>query len=117
MCNFSISPRAPTCALGFEANSPNYSISLLKALMHLRSNFMDYTGHVATEDGGPLLDEDSSLLHVAIQRVDGDGNVTDDEFVGTGGRHRCFAHLQGTIGFVEPRGSVRLRFLVSFNHT
>ena len=63
---------------------------------------MNFAGNIATEDGRPLLDEDADILHVAVEWIDGDGSVSNDEFVRTSGRHGCFAYLQGGIGFAEP---------------
>lgn len=89
-----------------SANVPDDAISFLKAL-RVRSHFIYLAGHVTAEDGGPLLDKDARVLHVAVERVDGDGSILHDELAGTGRRQWGVAHVQGCVGFHEPCGLIR----------
>jgi hypothetical protein len=83
-----------------SANLPNDAISFLEAL-HTRSHFIDLTGYIAAEDGGPLMDKDARVLHVAIQRVDGDGSILDDDLTGTYGGHWGILHLKRSASLDE----------------
>ena len=99
-----------------STNLPDDAISFLKAL-RVRSHFIHLAGHVTAEDGRPLLDEDAGVLHMAVERVDGDGSILHDELAGTGRGQWGFAHLQGDVGFDEPCGLIlrcRHSFFLSF---
>lgn len=63
---------------------------------------MHDAGNVAAEDGGPLLDEDTDILHVGVERVDGDGGVLDDNLAGTSGGQRGVTDFEGSTGLGEP---------------
>lgn len=87
---------------------PNNTIANLEAFMHIGSNLVDHASHVAAKNGRPLLDKDTSGLHVAVQGVDGNGGISDNEFVGPGGWHGSLAHLERSAGLVEPGGPVQV---------
>ena len=89
-----------------STNLPNDAISFLKAL-RVRSHSIHLTGHVTAEDGGPLLDKDAGVLHMAVEWIDGDGGILHNELTGTGRGQRGITHLQGGVGFDEPCGSIR----------
>lgn len=63
---------------------------------------MHDTGDVAAEDGGPLLDEDADILHVGVERVDGDGGILDDDLAGASGGQRSVTDFERSSGFGEP---------------
>ena len=99
-----------------STNLPDDAISFLKAL-RVPSHFIHLAGHVTAEDGGPLLDEDAGVLHMAVERVDGDGSILHDELAGTGRGQWGVAHLQGGVSFDEPCGLIlrcRHSFFLSF---
>lgn len=62
---------------------PNDSISFLKALC-VWSHLKHLASHVTAKDGRPLLDEDTGVLHMAVERIDSDGSVPHDELPRTG---------------------------------
>lgn len=88
---------------------PNDAVANLEELLNIGSDLVNHTSHVATKYGWPLLDKDARCLHVAVKWVDGNGRVPDDEFVGSGGRHGSFAHLERSAGLEEPSGLVQVR--------
>lgn len=53
---------------------PNDTISLPEPI-HAGTDLVHLAGDIAAKDGRPLLDEDAAVLHVTVQRVDGDGGV------------------------------------------
>ena len=96
------------CHDGWAMSLPNDAVANLEALMNIGSDFVNHTSHIAAKDGGPLLDKDTGGLHVAVQRVDGNGSVPDDEFFGSGSRHGSFAHLERSTGLEQPGGLVQV---------
>ena len=94
------------CVLKGVLYIPNDAIADLEAAMHIGSDFVDLASHVTAKDCRPLLDKDARALHVGVQRVDGNGGVSDDEFVRPGGRHGSLTHLESSVGLVQPRGLV-----------
>ena len=54
-------------------------IALLEAI-HAGAELVYLAGDVAAKDGRPLLDEDTSVLHVTVERVDGDSGILHNDF-------------------------------------
>lgn len=79
---------------------------------------MHLAGYIAAEDRRPLLDEDARVLHVAIERVDGDGGVLDNDLSGASCGQWGAVDFQGCAGLDEPCGLIRrlghFLFLVCF---
>lgn len=73
-------------------NIPNYAIPFLEAF-NVISNFIHLAGDITTEDGGPLLHEDTGVLHMTIERVDSNRGVFNDEFSWTSCGQRSISHL------------------------
>ena len=88
-----------------STNLPDDAISFLEAL-RIRSHLIHLAGNVATEYRRPLLDEDARVLHMAVERVDGDGGILHDKLAGTGRWQWYVVHLQGIVGFDEPCGLI-----------
>ena len=62
---------------------PNDTISLPEAI-HAGTDRVHLADDVAAKDGGPLLDKDAAVLHVTVERVDGDGGVLHNVFLSAG---------------------------------
>lgn len=73
-------------------NIPNYPIPFLEAF-NTTSHFIHLTGNIATEDGGPLLHEDTGVLHMTVERVDSNRGVLNDKFSWTRCGQRSISHL------------------------
>ena len=86
-------------------NQPNNTIFFLETI-HVETNLVDLPGDVAANDSGPLLDENPSVLHVAVEWVNGDGGVLHDDFSSAGFGYWGVADLEGGVGFVKPCGLV-----------
>jgi hypothetical protein len=80
--------------------SPDDTISLLEPL-HALSYFMNKSGYIAAEDGGPLLHEDTVVLHVVVERIHSHSGVLHNNLAWTGGGHGRFADLTGCRGCRE----------------
>jgi len=89
-------------------NKPDNTISFLEAI-HTVAYLIHLAGHIAAKDGGPLLHEDAVVLHVAVQRVDGDSGVLDDDLAGASGGHGSVADAEWCAGGIEVRGAVLRR--------
>ena len=59
-------------------DSPNDTISLLEAI-HARSDLIHLASDITAEDGRPLLDEDTGVLLVPVERVDSNCVVLDHD--------------------------------------
>ena len=86
-------------------NLPDDAISFLKAL-RVRANLIHLASYVTAEDSGPLLDEDADVLHMAVERVDGDGSILYNELSGTGYGQWGVVHLKWGASFDEPCGLI-----------
>lgn len=73
-------------------NIPNYTIPFLEAFNAV-PNFIHLTSDIATEDGGPLLHEDTGVLHMTVERVDSNRGIFNDEFSWTSCGQRSISHL------------------------
>jgi hypothetical protein len=82
-------------------DSPYNTVTFLKAL-RVRPYFIHLASHIATENGGPLLNEDSRVLHMAVEWVNGDRSILDYEFTGACGWQWRGIHFQWSTGFDEP---------------
>jgi hypothetical protein len=67
---------------------------------------VDFTGDIAAYDRRELLDEDSDVLLVPINGVDGDGGVLDDDLACCGCWHRGWSDFERSVGLLEPCGLV-----------
>lgn len=99
------------CKLTLPMNLPNDSIAFLEVL-NTRANVINLSGHIATKDCRPLLDENSRVLHVAVKWIDGNSSILNDEFPNSCDWHWGVAYLKGGVGLVEPSG-----LIVSRRHT
>lgn len=84
---------------------PNNPIPNLEP-RHALTNRMDGSGYVAPKYRGVLLHEDAEILHVAVERVDGNGGVLDHDLAGAGGGERGRSDAQWRAGGVEEGGGV-----------
>jgi hypothetical protein len=82
-------------------NVPDHTITFLEAV-NARADLIDLTGNITAEDGGPLLDEDAVVLLVAVQRIDGDGGVLENYFVGSGWGKGSWVDYERFARFFEP---------------
>jgi hypothetical protein len=57
---------------------PNDTIALLESTLSPGADLVNDSCNVATEDSGPLLNKDTVVLHVPVQRIDGNSGVLDD---------------------------------------
>jgi len=62
---------------------PNDTISLPEAI-HATTDLKHFTSDITAKDGGPLLNEDASVLHMRVERIDGDGGVLHNNFPSAG---------------------------------
>jgi hypothetical protein len=69
--------------ISLSIDLPDYAIAFLEAL-NVGPNFEDHACHVASEHCGPLLDEDTMVLHMPVERVDCNGGVLHDDLASTG---------------------------------
>jgi hypothetical protein len=53
-----------------------------------------------------MLNEDAVFLHVLVERVDGDGSVLDDNFIGSSYGYGSVANFQGGVDCCEVGGTV-----------
>jgi len=93
---------------GRVIDEPKNPIGLLEAI-HTGSYFIHLAGYIAAKDGGPLLHKDAVVLHVAVQRVDGDSGVLDDYLAGASGGHGSVADAEWCAGGIEVCGAVLRR--------
>lgn len=84
-----------------EQNSPNHAIAFLKAV-HPEANLMDDAGGVTAQDGGPLLDEDAGILHVAVKWINGDRGGLDDKLASASLGKRGVADLERCVWLLQP---------------
>ena len=80
---------------------PNDTISLLEAI-HARADLIHLASDVTAKDSGPLLDEDADVLHVTVERVNGDGGILHNNLSGTGCGQWSITDLQRGVGLVKP---------------
>jgi len=86
-------------------NIPNNAVAFLEALL-TRPYFIDLAGNITSEDGRPLLNKDAGILHVPVERVDGNGGVLHDDSARAGGGKGGVTDFEGSVGFGEPCGLV-----------
>lgn len=84
-----------------QEHSPNDTIALLEAT-DFGAYLVDLASDITSEDCGPLLNEDTDILHVAVEGIDGNGCVLDDNLTGTCFGERGIADLERGAGLVEP---------------
>jgi hypothetical protein len=77
--------------------SPDDTISLLEPL-HALSYFVNKSAYIAAKNSGPLLHEDTVVLHVVVERIDSHSGVLHNDLAWTRGGHGRFADLKGGRG-------------------
>ena len=83
---------------GYEPDGkdvPNNAISLLEARDSC-ADLVNLAGDVASDDSGPLLNEDACVRHVPIEGINGDCGVFDDELACTGSGHWGIGYFKGS---------------------
>ena len=84
---------------------PNDTISLLETI-HVGTNLVHLAADVAAKDGRPLLDEGTGVLHVTVERADGDGGILHDDLPHAGFGHWGVADRERGARLVKPCGLV-----------
>lgn len=88
-----------------KADLPNNTVSFFK-LGDFGTNLKHLPSDVAAKDCRPLLDEDTMIEHMPVERIYGDASVLDYDLPWTGGGKRSIANLEGSSGFDQVCGLV-----------